>query len=399
MRFIKINSSLQIIAIIAVTLLFGNYIPEIIKSVCYSISVIFKNFLSCVLPFIILGCLFSSIIILKNKNEFRFILLLFPLIFLSNYMSTMVAYIVGSISLVDANKCIIEPNSMRELAPLWNVEFPIILTNNCALCCGIIFGWLFSFCPDAFKYKCSLNIKKSISFFLDKCFSPILPIFSGGFILKMHHEGILAQVIKSYSSLMFLIALTCILYIAFLFAIASNFNFLRWRTYIKNVLPAVLTGFSTMSSLAAMPLTLAAAEKNTRDLDVARITIPATVNIHMIGLAINIPLMAISILLSFNYSFPSFNEYNKFAIHFVLTQFATAATPAGGVLLMIPLLENYLNFNTEMSALIVSLYILFDTVETGANILGNSVLVIIFSKIRQYWFRRKNRTKNLLGAS
>lgn len=51
---------------------------------------------------------------------------------------------------------------------------------------------------------------------------------------------------------------------------------------------------------------------------------------------------------------------------------------------MIPLLENYLGFTGEMSALIITIYILFDAAETSANILGNSALVITVSKATNF---------------
>ena len=76
--------------------------------------------------------------------------------------------------------------------------------------------------------------------------------------------------------------------------------------------------------------------------------------------------------------------FTWFAFYFVLMQFAAAGAPGCGILLMIPLLENYLGFTGEMSALITTLYILFDSAETSANVLGNSVLVIMISKIYKY---------------
>jgi len=101
----------------------------------------------------------------------------------------------------------------------------------------------------------------------------------------------------------------------------------------------------------------------------------------MVGLAINIPLMSLAIALGFGYEVPSFIIYSKFAFYFALTQLAAAGAPGCGILLMIPLLETYLNFTPDMSGLIVAIYILFDAAETSANILGNSLLAIVVSKI------------------
>jgi Na+/H+-dicarboxylate symporter len=177
------------------------------------------------------------------------------------------------------------------------------------------------------------------------------------------------------------------LYITLLFAIAAKFNFYLWWQYIKNTLPAAILGFSTMSSLIAMPLTMNATTKNTNSQDFSRLIIPTTVNIHTIGLAINIPLIALSILSNFDFKLPDFITYSEFAFYFVLAQFGVAAIPGCGILLMIPLLEKYLGFTDNMSALITAIYILFDPAETSTNILGNSALAILLSKYKKLFVR------------
>ena len=175
---------------------------------------------------------------------------------------------------------------------------------------------------------------------------------------------------------MLLIILTYLLYIALLFFIVANFNYNILVKYIVKVVPASLTCFTTMSSLITIALTINAAKKNTVAFDISRLVISATANIHMVGLVINIPLMALSILTSFGYALPTLAGYSNFTFYFVLAQFAIAGALGFGILVMIHLLEKYLGFTGEMSALITTLYILFDSAETSAN-----VLVTLVSKI------------------
>ena len=145
-----------------------------------------------------------------------------------------------------------------------------------------------------------------------------------------------------------------------------------------------------MSSLATLPVTLNAAEKNTGAIDISRAVIPATVNIHMVGVSIAIPLIALTILLGYGHPLPSFNHYCVFALNFVIAQLAVAAVPGGAILVMIPTLETYLGFTGEMSALITALYILFDPAVTISNVLGNSALVIFIAK----WFKGFTTTED-----
>jgi len=169
-----------------------------------------------------------------------------------------------------------------------------------------------------------------------------------------------------------------------LYGLAAKFNLRLWCRYIKNSLTAGLTGFSTMSSLASLPVTLTVAEKNTQNPKMARAIIPATVNIHMIGDSIAIPIFAMSILLSFGLSLPTFEQYLVFAVFFVLYKFAVAAVPGGSIIVILPVLQSYFGFSGpmagEMSALITTLYILFDPLVTFVNVLGNSAFVILMAR-------------------
>ncbi|KJV61682.1 hypothetical protein APHACPA_0693 [Rickettsia amblyommatis str. Ac/Pa] len=48
---------------------------------------------------------------------------------------------------------------------------------------------------------------------------------------------------------------------------------------------------------------------------------------------------------------------------------------------MLPILEQYLGFNTNMMSLITALYILFDPVITCAHVLGNGAFVKLIDNI------------------
>jgi len=135
-----------------------------------------------------------------------------------------------------------------------------------------------------------------------------------------------------------------------------------------------------MSSAATMPLTIAAAEKNTHRPDAARVIIPATLSIHLIGDALCLPILAMLVMVSFGHALPSMIEFMTFAAYMVLAKFAVAAVPGGGIIVMLPLLESYLTFTPEMSALILTLYMLFDPLITATNVSGNGAFAIFLSR-------------------
>ena len=156
----------------------------------------------------------------------------------------------------------------------------------------------------------------------------------------------------------------------------SRYQSLSFMTSLKNMLPAAIARFGSMSSAAAMPLTILGTEKNVKNREMARSIIPATVNIHLIGDCFAIPIFAFAVMKGFQVAEPSFVNYLLFASFFVLAKFSVAAVPGGGILVMLPILENYLGFQADMLSLITALYILFDPVITCANVLGNGAFAM-----------------------
>lgn len=381
LRLPKTSLSIRLMGVLVIALCAGPWVPLSIKSFLYASSLTLKELLLFVLPAIIFSCLFSCLLSFQGSKALKFVFTLFALVCVSNFTSVLIAYGIGNLQLIDLNLVQASQSHTLELSPLWEMTLPKWLSNTQALALGFVGGIFFSFYPQASAYRLSETAKGLVTLFLEKAFIPVLPLFVLGFVLKMQHDGILAQMIESYLQLLLLITSTYILYLSLLFFGAAKFKPSLFKQYLKNILPVALMGFSTMSSLATMPVTLKAAQKNTNDLQIPQAIIPATVNVHLIGVAIAIPMMALCILSTFGYAIPSFGLYCKFAVYFVLAQFAVAAVPGGGILVMLPLLESHLGFSPEMCGLITALYILFDPVVTLTNVLGNSVLVIFCSRL------------------
>ncbi len=74
-------------------------------------------------------------------------------------------------------------------------------------------------------------------------------------------------------------------------------------------------------------------------------------------------------------------DYVTFLLYFLLFKFAIVAVPAGGIMVMLPILEKYLKFSPEMLSLITALYIVFDPIITSANVMGNGAFTMMFAKL------------------
>jgi len=365
-----------LLAIIIAIMLLDPFMPIEFKSACLAISLTIKSIIVFTLPLIIFGLLFKMAVTL-SKQATQVILLIFLAVCCSNFISTFLSHYVG-IWIYNFDLSLAQPREGFGLEPLWQWELPKLIANDKAMFAGIILGII----AARLKGKLAQNIADWLESFITKIlasFTYLIPLFIAGFVVKMQFDGIVLQILKEYTSIFAIIALAQFSYIGLAYFIfPGSQGFIK---SLKNMLPAAICGFSTMSSAASMPLTIMGAESNAQNKDLARSVIPATVNIHLVGDCFAIPIFAYAVLKNFNMAEPAMLTYLIFTFYFVMAKFSVAAIPGGGIIVMLPILESYLGFNAEMMSLITALYILFDPVITCANVLGNGAFAKMIERL------------------
>lgn len=367
-----------LMAMILAIVFLNSFIPLGLKELLYTISLSIKSIIVFILPIIIFGLLFRTTVNLANSAT-RVIILILVAVCFSNFISTLLSHNVG-MWIYQFDLSIILPEQGKSLQPLWNFEIPKLIANDKAMFAGLILGIL----GGIFKKKIAIivanRLERLINLILSS-FTYIIPLFVAGFVIKLQFDGMMSMIVKDYALIFGIIAMAQFSYIGFIYLIANNFKIRALGISIKNMLPALIAGFSTMSSAAAMPLTIIGTEKNAANKDLARAIIPSTVNIHLIGDCFAIPIFAYAVLKNYGMAEPAFFDYLLFAFYFVLAKFSVAAIPGGGIIVMLPILEKYLGFNGEMMSVITALYILFDPVITCANVAGNGGFALVISKL------------------
>lgn len=356
---------LTIIFIIAPT---HSYLPLTVQGAFFAISLTIKSIILFLLPIIIFGLLFKTAVNLAHHAT-KVIGIILIAVMCSNFLSTFLSHFVG-MWIYQFDLALSLPKESEGLQPSWVFSLPKIFSNDIAMFSGIVLGIL--------SGLVMLHPARKVAGFLDiltgkilHFFIYIIPFFVTGFVIKLYHDGIMGMIIKHYSVIFMIIALAQFSYIMLGYFLFSRCQFHEFFKSVKNMIPAAISGFSTMSSAASMPLTIIGAEKNAKNKVLATSVIPATVNIHLVGDCFAIPILAFAVLKNFSIAEPSMLSYLIFTGYFVLAKFSVAAIPGGGILVMLPILETYLGFNSSMLSLITALYILFDPVITCANVLGN----------------------------
>ncbi len=363
-----------LLSIIGAIFVFDGVIPYAAKAHVFALSMLVKSIIIFSLPFIIFMLLFKTVSKL-SRDATKVILLILGGVCCSNFLSTMVSYQIGS-SVYHMELSLAVPQDVAGLSPAWSLAVPSVISNDIAMFSGLILGVLMSFIAP----KAALTVSNVFDKIVANCFKVltlIVPVF----------------IAKDYALIFSLVALSLTAYIAFIYLAANRFRLQGCIESLKNMVPAAIAGFSSMSSAAAMPLTIMGTEKNVQNPAISRLAIPATVNIHLIGDCFAIPIFAFAVMKNYGIEEPMFYSYLIFALYFVMAKFSVAAIPGGGILVMLPVLESQLCFTAEMASMITALYILFDPVITCFNVLGNGGFSMVLDRLRGFYATSLGSTK------
>jgi Na+/H+-dicarboxylate symporter len=201
-----------------------------------------------------------------------------------------------------------------------------------------------------------------------------------GFLLKMQKENVLENLFTNYTKVFVLIFFLVIFYIMLFYLLSANFNLKKALEYFKEMLPAGITAFSTMSSVATMPVTLNATEKNISSKKMANLIVPTTVNVHLMADGLSISITALALMIMGNQGIPEISSYIWFVVYYCIAKFSCAGVPGGGVIVLIPVFQEHLHMNLEIATLLTTIYILQDSFLTCGNVMGNGAFAIFANK-------------------
>lgn len=390
MHIFKLMASqpMRLVLTILFTFTLNSFIPIIAKQFFLSMSLSLKEILMFMIPFIIFSSVYSAFAKIRGKAIY-FVALLLGAVVLSNFVSVGIAGIFGYFVLFANNNIAHNPQEIVGLTPLWQFSIPKLVSNNVILLLSLVLACINQPIIEKQTNKATNISKKIVKIFLMKFFIPLLPVFIFGFLIKLLTDDIIGDVLAVNPAAFLYMILTLIAYLSIIVLSAVWLYKKKTTEILRNLIAPAITAFTTMSSAAALPFSIKAAEANTGNKDVSDVVMPVTVNIHMIGDSICIPIMAMILLIAFGHPIPTLAGYLIFAMTFVITKFSGAGVPGGSIIVMIPVLESCLGFTSEMTALITICYMLLDPICTAGNVIGNNLFVIHFNKLYRFITSKK----------
>jgi len=380
--FKYLSLPIQLILVIASVLLFGSLCSTYTVQLFFTFSMLFKEVLGFLLPFIVFSFVLSGILSFKKNAPLVLLIMLF-MIFFSNAVVALMSYTVLR-GLLPLGLCNIASDAMlnhtSSIEPLYSLRLPIPVSSEHAMLAAVVLGLIFSFYPWA-AFERSINyMKQVVENILNYVVIPFLPLYVFGFLLKIRHEGVFMLMMQQYGSTVFLLVAMQISYLVWMYFVAAGFSMQRALVAINNALPSYLTAFTTMSSTATVPVSVVSATKNTGDRALSSMAMPIMANVHLLGDAVSVPVLAMVTMVLFNMCLPSLVQFVQFIFYFCLSMFAVSGIPGGGIIVISPILRSAFGFTPDMVSIIITLYVLLDSFGTAANVMGDGALVIILKK-------------------
>src|SRR3990167_1085108 len=369
---------LILLAIIVSILLFNTAIPLSLKETLYAVSLTIKSVILFMLPMIIFSLLLKTMVGLANRATTIITLILICLC-ASNYAATFISHFVGE-WVYHLDLSVIRPNDAGNLSPAFVFQLPKLVENNHALFAGMIAGMILGQAPLK-RFQWIVQPLDWVTTRLLCGIAYLIPLFVTGFVIKLQYDGVMQMILKDYLAIFAVIISAQLSYLFLFYLVLNRFNIQGTWKSIKNILPAAMAGFATMSSAAVLPLTMNSVANDTINPDLARSTVSVTTNIHLLGDCIAISIFAYALMKSFGMPMPTLYTFAIFTCYFVMAKFSVAAVPAGGIMVMLPVLENHLGFSPEMLSLMLALYVLLDPVVTAMNVMGNGALAKLIDQL------------------
>lgn len=348
-------------------------------------SILMKETLVFAMPLIVFAFIFSCLASFQKQAPLLIILIL-SFVLISNFVFTQVGFLTGELFLsqlgyhasnaVDQTASHLEP-----LEPYFIIPYPKLISTDIALLLGTLLGLYGAFWGNARLASIGDSLKNIVQSGLTKVFIPLVPLYVIGFLFKIQHEESLVDLFAGYGPMIGLIVFAQATTILFFYFKANFGNIRDMKTSLKNVFPSGLVALSTMSSAATLPLTLEAAEKNTKNKGLAQVVIPATSNIHHVGDSIGIPILIAVVLAIHGIDSMSYSAFLLFSMYYMVAKFGVPSVPGGELIVLFPLLEGHFGFTDSMSGLLTTLYLLMDPFITVTNVLSNGALAIFIDRI------------------
>lgn len=346
---------------------------------------VFGQFLSFLIPLIILGFIIPGIGEL-GRGAGKLLGLTAFIVYISTVLSGMLAYGVASSSFpwLLSGASGLAANNPEEmlLTTYFELPMPPVFDIMTALLLSFLIGVGITFVKTNALLTASLEFKDIVAKAIQAIIIPLLPFHIAGLFMNMTQAGEVAFILQVFVKVFAVILVMHFVVILCQYAIAGAVNKRNPLAMLRTMLPAYLTALGTQSSAATIPVTMQQVKKLGTDEEVTNFVVPLCATIHITGSAVTITSVASAIL--YIHGVPlTVSTMVPFIFMLGIAMIAAPSVPGGGVMAAIGLFQSMLGFDEAMVSLAIALYIAQDSFGTAANVTGDGAIAQIIHAVKK----------------
>ena len=364
-------------------ILLGQIFPDGISRLFVTFNSLFGNFLSFVIPLIILGLVAPAIGEL-GKGAGRLLLLTALIAYGSTVFSGFFTYFSSNAIFSNFLETSPELTNIEEgatsLTPYFIIDMPPLFDIMSALILSFIVGLGLSVISGDTLQKAFIDFRDIITKLISSVIVPLLPLHIFGVFLNISSSGQVVNVMSMFIKVIIVVFVLHILILLIYFTIGGIIGKKNPLKMLKTMLPAYATALGTQSSAATIPVTLRQAMKLGVREAIAVFVVPLCATIHMPGSMMKIVSCSMAILIMTGEPV-SISLYAGFILMLAITMVAAPGVPGGAIMAALGLLGSMLGFTETQQALMIALYIAMDSFGTACNVTADGAVAVTIDKI------------------
>jgi len=374
----------KILIAIALGIICGIWLPTGAVRIFSTFNSIFGEFLSFMIPLIILGLVAPAIAEIgkeAGKLLLQTVILAYGFTLLAGILSYGVS-VTSFPSFIDPRVDFDVQSQAVTPEPFFTISMPPVMSVMTALILAFTLGLGMAYINSTKLQEVFQEFKEIIINTIESLIIPLLPIYIFGIFLSMTATGEVFRVLKVFAGIIGIIFLLHIFWLLFLYVIAGSIARKNPLRLLKNMLPAYFTALGTQSSAATIPVTLEQTRKNGVSEGIAGFVIPLCATIHLSGSMLKIVACAVALMMMQGIPY-GFNLFLGFIFMLGITMVAAPGVPGGAIMAALGVLASMLGFGETDQALMIALYIAMDSFGTACNVTGDGAIALIIDKFTQ----------------
>lgn len=374
----------RILIAIVLGIVCGLFFPPEPTRVFVTFNGLFGNFLSFVIPLIIVALITPAIAEL-GQGAGRWLGVTAALAYGSTLFAGFLALVVGTTVFPAMLNPGSQPSSLSNpeeglLKPYFTVEMPPVFGVMTALVLSFIVGVGLTLVRTDALLRGFVEFRQIVEKVISTLLIPALPLYIFGIFLNMTVAGQVFKVITTFLGVILLVFVLTLVLLLVQYGVAGLVARRNPFRALVTMLPAYATALGTSSSAATIPVTLRQAVRMGVSQPVAAFTIPLCATIHLGGSTLKITSFALAIMVLSGIPI-DLGLMVGFIFMLGITMVAAPGVPGGAIMTAAGLLSSMLGFTDAQVGLMIATYIAIDSFGTATNVTGDGAIALIVDRL------------------